>query len=136
MSVLGELPRPGRCVVMGILNVTPDSFSDGGRFLDRDGAVAHGVALHAAGADLVDVGGESTRPGADRIAPRTRYAQRPVATQSITMNTPNSRSDAPRSRSRNSTASDADHASRIGPRSFARGSPNRPTPAAFTKRSA
>lgn len=66
---MGELPRPGRCVVMGILNVTPDSFSDGGRFLDRDGAVAHGVAMHAAGADLVDVGGESTRPGADRIAP-------------------------------------------------------------------
>ena len=57
------LPGPGRCVVMGILNVTPDSFSDGGRFLDRDDAVAHGVALHAAGADLVDVGGESTRPG-------------------------------------------------------------------------
>lgn len=68
IGVLG-LPRPGRCVVMGILNVTPDSFSDGGRFLDRDGAVAHGVALHRAGADLVDVGGESTRPGAERIAP-------------------------------------------------------------------
>jgi dihydropteroate synthase len=63
------LPRPGRCVVMGILNVTPDSFSDGGRFLDRDAAVAHGVALHRAGADLVDVGGESTRPGAERVAP-------------------------------------------------------------------
>lgn len=63
------LPRPGRCAVMGILNVTPDSFSDGGRFLDRDGAVAHGVALHRAGADLVDVGGESTRPGAERVAP-------------------------------------------------------------------
>jgi dihydropteroate synthase len=53
---------------MGVLNVTPDSFSDGGRFLDRDGAVAHGVALHRAGADLVDVGGESTRPGAERVA--------------------------------------------------------------------
>jgi len=52
---------------MGILNVTPDSFSDGGRFLDRDAAVAHGVALHRAGADLVDVGGESTRPGAERV---------------------------------------------------------------------
>jgi dihydropteroate synthase len=52
---------------MGILNVTPDSFSDGGRFLDRDDAVAHGVAMHAAGADLVDVGGESTRPGAGRV---------------------------------------------------------------------
>jgi dihydropteroate synthase len=61
------LPRPGRCVVMGILNVTPDSFSDGGRFFDHDAAVAHGVRMHAAGADLVDVGGESTRPGADRV---------------------------------------------------------------------
>jgi len=61
------LPDPGRCVVVGILNVTPDSFSDGGRFLDRDAAVAHGVAMAAAGADLVDVGGESTRPGASRV---------------------------------------------------------------------
>lgn len=61
------LPDPGRCVVIGILNVTPDSFSDGGRFLDRDAAVAHGVALHRDGADLVDVGGESTRPGAERV---------------------------------------------------------------------
>ena len=62
-----DLPRPGRCVVMGILNVTPDSFSDGGRFLDLDHAVDHGISLHAAGADLVDVGGESTRPGAGRV---------------------------------------------------------------------
>jgi len=61
------LPDPGRCVVVGILNVTPDSFSDGGRFFDRDAAVAHGVAMAAAGADLVDVGGESTRPGARRV---------------------------------------------------------------------
>ena len=52
---------------MGVLNVTPDSFSDGGRYLDRDHAVAHGVAMHEAGADLVDVGGESTRPGAERV---------------------------------------------------------------------
>jgi len=52
---------------MGILNVTPDSFSDGGFFLDRDHAVAHGIALREAGADLVDVGGESTRPGAARV---------------------------------------------------------------------
>jgi dihydropteroate synthase len=51
---------------MGVLNVTPDSFSDGGRFLDPDDAVAHGLALVADGADLVDVGGESTRPGASR----------------------------------------------------------------------
>jgi dihydropteroate synthase len=54
---------------MGVLNVTPDSFSDGGRYLDHDDAVAHGVAMHARGADLVDVGGESTRPGAERVAP-------------------------------------------------------------------
>ncbi len=66
-AVGGDLPRPGRCAVLGILNVTPDSFSDGGRFLGTDDAVAHGVALHAAGADLVDVGGESTRPRAGRV---------------------------------------------------------------------
>lgn len=63
----GALPELGRCAVMGILNVTPDSFSDGGRYVDRSHAVAHGVAMRDAGADLVDVGGESTRPGAQRI---------------------------------------------------------------------
>jgi dihydropteroate synthase len=52
---------------MGVLNVTPDSFSDGGAFLDADAAVAHGLAMVAEGADLVDVGGESTRPGAQRV---------------------------------------------------------------------
>jgi dihydropteroate synthase len=56
---------------MGILNVTPDSFSDGGRYLDHDHAVAHGVAMRDAGADLVDVGGESTRPGAGRVDAET-----------------------------------------------------------------
>jgi dihydropteroate synthase len=61
------LPKPGRCVVMGVLNVTPDSFSDGGCFADTPSAVAHGLEMAAAGADLVDVGGESTRPGADRV---------------------------------------------------------------------
>jgi dihydropteroate synthase len=54
--------------VMGVLNVTPDSFSDGGRYTDVDAAIAHGLAMRADGADLVDVGGESTRPGADRVA--------------------------------------------------------------------
>jgi dihydropteroate synthase len=49
---------------MGVLNVTPDSFSDGGRFADTDAAIAHGLSMFAAGADIVDVGGESTRPGA------------------------------------------------------------------------
>ena len=69
------LPRLGRCAVLGILNVTPDSFSDGGQFLDHDDAVRHGLALRAAGADLVDVGGESTRPGAVRIDPDTEKAR-------------------------------------------------------------
>src|SRR6478752_6296324 len=53
-----------RAAVMGIVNVTPDSFSDGGRFLDPDAAVAHGLELARTGADVLDVGGESTRPGA------------------------------------------------------------------------
>jgi dihydropteroate synthase len=54
-------------LVMGVLNVTPDSFSDGGRFLDPDAAVAHGLAMAAEGADVVDVGGESSRPGATPV---------------------------------------------------------------------
>ena len=54
-------------VVMGILNVTPNSFSDGGRYADPDAAVAQGLAMHAAGAAIIDVGGESTRPGADPV---------------------------------------------------------------------
>ncbi|MET8279799.1 dihydropteroate synthase [Micromonospora sp. NPDC005174] len=64
MTYLVRAPGP---VVMGVLNVTPDSFSDGGRYADLDAAVGHGVRLREAGAHLVDIGGESTRPGADRI---------------------------------------------------------------------
>ncbi|MEI8000580.1 MAG: dihydropteroate synthase [Actinomycetes bacterium] len=56
-----------RPAVMGVVNVTPDSFSDGGRWFGADAAVAHGLALVAAGADLLDVGGESTRPGAGAV---------------------------------------------------------------------
>ena len=67
------LPRPGRCVVMGVLNVTPDSFSDGGCFADAASAIAHGLEMHAAGADYVDVGGESTRPAPTGSTP-TRSA--------------------------------------------------------------
>jgi len=66
------LPHPGgslrRPLVMGIVNVTPDSFSDGGRHAGVDAAVAHGLALVAAGADILDVGGESTRPFAEPVA--------------------------------------------------------------------
>jgi dihydropteroate synthase len=60
-------PDAGHPVVLGVLNVTPDSFSDGGRFTHVEAAVAHGMRLSADGADLVDVGGESTRPGAARV---------------------------------------------------------------------
>ncbi len=60
-----SLDRPR---IMGVLNVTPDSFSDGGRFSGRDQAVAHGVAMAREGADLIDVGGESSRPGAERVS--------------------------------------------------------------------
>jgi len=60
---------------MGVLNVTDDSFSDGGRYLDADNAVAHGLALVAEGADIIDVGGESTRPGAARIDPRVETSR-------------------------------------------------------------
>lgn len=65
----------GRTRVIGVLNVTADSFSDGGRYLDIDAAVAHGRRLTHEGADLVDVGGESTRPGAVRIDPETEIAR-------------------------------------------------------------
>jgi dihydropteroate synthase len=70
-SLALDLPRPGgalrRPLVMGIVNVTPDSFSDGGRHADAGAAVAHGLALVAAGADILDVGGESTRPFAEPV---------------------------------------------------------------------
>src|SRR4051794_41776458 len=53
--------------LMGVVNVTPDSFSDGGRYLDADAAIAHGVELVRDGAAILDVGGESTRPGAEPV---------------------------------------------------------------------
>lgn len=69
------LPSPGRCVVMGVLNVTPDSFSDGGRYLSREDALAHAHAMWQRGADIVDVGGESTRPGALRVDAETEISR-------------------------------------------------------------
>ena len=68
-----ELGR--RTLVMGIVNVTPDSFSDGGLFADREAAVAHGARLADEGADLVDVGGESTRPGSDPVSVEEEMAR-------------------------------------------------------------
>ena len=67
-----SLPR-GRTAIMGILNVTPDSFSDGGRYADVTSALAHARAMIAAGADLIDVGGESTRPNSTRITPEEEW---------------------------------------------------------------
>ncbi|MER5439182.1 dihydropteroate synthase [Streptomyces sp. NPDC002790] len=64
---VANLPVWDRCAVMGVVNVTPDSFSDGGRWFDTTAAIKHGLDLVAEGADLVDVGGESTRPGASRV---------------------------------------------------------------------
>ncbi|GAA2346453.1 dihydropteroate synthase [Streptomyces kunmingensis] len=64
---VARLPVWDRCAVMGVVNVTPDSFSDGGRWFDTTAAIKHGLDLVAQGADLVDVGGESTRPGATRV---------------------------------------------------------------------
>src|SRR5262249_56083702 len=66
-GVLPGVPSASRCLVMGVVNVTPDSFSDGGSWFGADAAIARGLELAGQGADIVDVGGESTRPGAQRV---------------------------------------------------------------------
>ncbi|KAB7752338.1 Dihydropteroate synthase [Mycobacterium sp. 283mftsu] len=76
--------------VMGVVNVTADSFSDGGRFLDHDRAIEHGLALAAQGAQIIDVGGESTRPGAARLDPEVERGRilpviRELVAQGITV---------------------------------------------------
>ncbi|MDQ1714617.1 MAG: dihydropteroate synthase [Frankiaceae bacterium] len=82
-----DLPHPeltdiGRCRVMGVVNVTPDSFSDGGTFVHAEAAIAHGLAMAADGADIVDVGGESTRPGAAPVEPAEEWRRvGPVVTE-------------------------------------------------------
>lgn len=68
MTRLAGLLESGRPLVMGIVNVTPDSFSDGGEFLARDNAMAHARHMIAAGVDIIDIGGESTRPGSDAVS--------------------------------------------------------------------
>ncbi len=73
-----------RCLVMGVVNVTPDSFSDGGRWFGADAAIAHGLELIAQGADIIDVGGESTRPGAQRIPAEEELRRvKPVITELV-----------------------------------------------------
>jgi dihydropteroate synthase len=73
----GKLDFSGGCVVMGVLNVTPDSFSDSGEFFDTDKAVEHGLKMAAEGAGIIDIGGESTRPGA-RPVPAKEQIRRVV----------------------------------------------------------
>src|SRR5262250_706593 len=87
-----EFPLPGlsgrpaadRCLVMGVVNVTPDSFSDGGQWYGATTAIKHGLDLVAQGADLVDVGGESTRPGAQRVSAEEELSRiKPVITELV-----------------------------------------------------
>ncbi|WP_199750179.1 dihydropteroate synthase [Amycolatopsis sp. WAC 04169] len=92
------LPRPGRCAVMGILNVTPDSFSDGGRYLGVEQALEHAHEMWARGADLIDVGGESTRPGASRVDAGTEISRimpviRSLAADGIAMSVDTTRAE-------------------------------------------
>jgi dihydropteroate synthase len=81
---LAGSPAADRCLVMGVVNVTPDSFSDGGRWFDASAAIEHGLQLIAQGADIVDVGGESTRPGAQRVpADEELRRVKPVITELV-----------------------------------------------------
>jgi len=87
---MGNLPglagtQPAdRCLVMGVVNVTPDSFSDGGLWFGAEAAIEHGLELVAQGADIVDVGGESTRPGAQRVSADEELRRvRPVITELV-----------------------------------------------------
>jgi dihydropteroate synthase len=86
---LPGLPSADRCLVMGVVNVTPDSFSDGGEWYGTDVAIAHGLELLAQGADIVDVGGESTRPGAQRVSPEEELRRvGPVITELLKAGAP------------------------------------------------
>jgi dihydropteroate synthase len=81
---LAGTPAADRCLVMGVVNVTPDSFSDGGRWFGAAAAIEHGLELIAQGADVIDVGGESTRPGAQRIpADEELRRVKPVITELV-----------------------------------------------------
>ncbi|HEY6496344.1 MAG TPA: dihydropteroate synthase [Trebonia sp.] len=81
---LAGSPAADRCLVMGVVNVTPDSFSDGGRWFGAAAAVEHGLELITQGADIVDVGGESTRPGAQRISAEEELRRvKPVITELV-----------------------------------------------------
>jgi dihydropteroate synthase len=88
---LPGLPKADRCLVMGVVNVTPDSFSDGGQWYGPEAAIAHGLELAAQGADIVDVGGESTRPGAQRVSAAEELRRvGPVVTELVKAGVPTS----------------------------------------------
>jgi dihydropteroate synthase len=88
---LTTLPSADRTLVMGVVNVTPDSFSDGGRWFGADAAIKHGLDLVAQGADIVDVGGESTRPGAQRVSQEEELRRiGPVVTELVKAGVPTS----------------------------------------------
>jgi dihydropteroate synthase len=81
---LAGAPPADRCLIMGVVNVTPDSFSDGGRWFGATAAIEHGLELVAAGADIIDVGGESTRPGAQRVSADEELRRvKPVITELV-----------------------------------------------------
>ena len=92
MTAAGTLPglqAAGRCLVMGVVNVTPDSFSDGGQWYGAEAAIGHGLELLEQGADIVDVGGESTRPGAQRIGAEEELRRvGPVVTELVRAGVP------------------------------------------------
>jgi dihydropteroate synthase len=90
-DVIGQLLADGRTVVMGVLNITPDSFSDGGRFLDPETAIAHGRRMVAEGADILDIGAESTRPygGAVSISREAEWERlRPILPAVVDLGVP------------------------------------------------
>ncbi|MEW9549992.1 dihydropteroate synthase [Nonomuraea sp. NPDC050783] len=101
-SVPIGVPRgAGRCLVMGVVNVTPDSFSDGGLWFDEAAAIRHGLELVGEGADLVDVGGESTRPGAARVSLEEELARvvpviRALAAEGVTVSVDTMRAEVAR----------------------------------------
>ncbi|MGH3246309.1 MAG: dihydropteroate synthase [Trebonia sp.] len=81
---LAGAPAADRCLVMGVVNVTPDSFSDGGQWFGATAAIEHGLELIAQGADVLDVGGESTRPGAQRVSADEELRRvKPVITELV-----------------------------------------------------
>jgi len=83
----GKLDFSGGCIVMGVLNVTPDSFSDGGEFFDTDEAIRHGLQMAAEAAAIIDVGPESTRPGSQRVSTEEQIRRAVPVVQALAVQT-------------------------------------------------